>query len=311
MVRRFLGRLQPDAVGLVELEVWPNFLRLCRRREIPVAVINGRLSERSFANYRKVRALVAGTFGKLSLAAVQDEAYAQRFAALGVPDERVQVTGSMKWDNAVITDEVDGAAELAEAMGIDRGRPLVVAGSTAPDETTLIDEAVPDDVQLLIAPRKPEHFDQAARDMDHPRRRSQTETAGCANRFLLDTIGELRAAYSLSDVAVVGRSFGSLFGSDMSEPIAVGAATVIGPAVSDFGQMFEAFHSAGGILQVERPDLAGAIARLLADEAERRTLVERGRAVIREQQGASRRHADLLLELATRSGPRRPGKDHA
>jgi 3-deoxy-D-manno-octulosonic-acid transferase len=308
MVRRFLKRVQPDAVGLIELEVWPNFMRACQRRNIRVAVINGRLSERSFGNYRKLRPLVAGTFRRLALAAVQDEAYAERFRALGVADELVRVTGSMKWDNAIITDVVEGAEALAREMGIDLTRPLVVAGSTAPDETTLIAAAVPEGVQLLVAPRKPEHFDQAARDLGGPRRRSQPDQPGCPDRFLLDTIGELRAAYSLADVAVVGRSFGDLYGSDMTEPIAVGAATIIGPAVSDFAQMFAAFHAAGGIVQTDREQLAEAVARLLADEGERRGLVERGRSVIRSQQGASRRHAELLLELAG-SGPSRPGKE--
>ncbi len=313
MVRRFLSRLTPDAVGLIELEVWPNFMRACRRRGVPVAVINGRLSERSFRGYRRFRLLVARIFGELSVAAVQDETYADRFRILGVPAERVRVTGSMKWDNAVITDEVAGARGLAEALGIDPKRPLVVAGSTAVDETTLIDRAVPDEVQLLVAPRKPEHFDQAARDLNHPRRRSRTETAAAAdcraNRFLLDTIGELRAAYSLAAVAIVGRSFGSLYGSDMTEPIAAGAATIIGPAVSDFQQMFDAFQAGGGIVQTSRDDLAAAVQRLLADAEERRALVERGRAVIQRHQGASRTHAELLLEIAGRGGTTESGKE--
>ncbi|HEB60832.1 MAG TPA: hypothetical protein ENJ06_03310 [Phycisphaeraceae bacterium] len=298
MVKRFLDSVSPDAVGLVELELWPNFLRLCDRRGIPVAVINGRLSERSFRGYRRFRFLLGGFFRRLAAVAVQDEEYAARFREMGVAADRLRITGSMKWDNAVIEDQVPGAEKLARELGLSREVPIVVAGSTAPEETILIDRAVPDDVQLVIAPRKPEHFDRTARELGGPVRRSRPgEAADRSNRFLLDTIGELRAAYSLADIAIVGRSFGNLFGSDMTEPISVGAATIIGPAVGDFREMFKAFHEAGGIIQVSASELAETVSGLLQDEAKRKALAEKGRKVIREKQGASRKHADILREL--------------
>ncbi|MCK4872715.1 MAG: hypothetical protein KAS72_08325 [Phycisphaerales bacterium] len=296
-VSRFLDAVKPDTVGLVELELWPNFMRACERRSVPVAVINGRLSARSFRNYHRFRRLLRGMFRRLAACAVQDADYAQRFLAMGVSDDVVEITGSMKWDNAVVSDHVDGADELAAALGIDRDRPLVVAGSTAPDETELIDRAIPDGAQLLIAPRKPEHFDQAARELGGPVRRSAPSGTGRADRFLLDTIGELRAAYSLADLAIVGRSFGDLFGSDMTEPIAAGTAAIIGPAVSDFQMMFDAFHEADGIVQTTRDELADVVRGLLDDADKRRSIVARGRDVIHRHQGASQRHADILAGL--------------
>jgi len=302
-VGRFLDAVKPDAVALVELEVWPTFVEQCERRRIPVAVVNGRLSARSFSRYKWVRPLVRSAFGRLRRAAVQDDDYAERFIAMGTPAERVEVTGTMKWDTAVIADEVDGAGELAGVLGIDRSKPLIVCGSSGPGEEKLFVETLGRlDVQLLIAPRKPERFDEASMAMGEHVRRSRcdegtTREPGRFDRFLLDTIGELRKAYALADVAVIGRSFCPLYGSDMTEPIALGKATVIGPNVDDFRDMMAKLLAGDGILQVaDAAALKSAVQRLLdADTA--RDLAERGRSVIRQQQGATDKHARLILDL--------------
>ncbi|MCP3904759.1 MAG: glycosyltransferase [Planctomycetes bacterium] len=295
--RRFLDRVRPDAIGLVELEVWPAFTAACARRGIPLGVINGRLSERSARRYARVRALVRPSFSRLAFAAVQTEAYAERFRALGAAAERVVVTGTMKWDTAEITDTVAGADELANALGLDRSRPLVVAGSTAPEEHALLDGAVPEGVQLLCAPRKPEWFDQASRDLPGCARRSRGDVGSDRDRYLLDTIGELRRAYALADLCVVGRSFGSLHGSDMMEPIALGRATVVGPATGDFQATVDALLAGDGLVQIPATELGATIASLLADPDRRAALAANGRAVIEREQGATARHARLLIEL--------------
>jgi 3-deoxy-D-manno-octulosonic-acid transferase len=299
-VSRYLRAVRPDVVVLIELEVWPNFLTAAARRGIPVCVANGRLTQRSAAGYRRLGALVRPMFRKLALAAVQNEPYARRFREVGVPPELVQVTGTMKWDTAEIADAVEGADALAEAMGIDRNRPLVVAGSTAPGEHELLVEAVADGVQLLCAPRKPEWFDQAAAAMPGCARRSRGDRGSTTGRFLLDTIGELRAAYALADVAVVGRSFGNLHGSDMMEPVALGAATIVGPAVADFQDTVDALLAGDGLVQTDRENLASAIRQLLDDPDRRRELAGNARQVIRAQQGATDRNADLIRALIER-----------
>jgi 3-deoxy-D-manno-octulosonic-acid transferase len=305
-VRRFLDAVKPDVVGLVELEVWPTFVAECTRRGIAVCVINGRLSERSYGRYRKLRPLVGSAFGSLAKAAVQDEDYAERFAGMGTPAERVQVAGTMKWDTAQIADSVDGADTLAAALGIDRGRPLIVCGSSGPGEEKLFVEALGDlGAQLLIAPRKPERFDEAAAAMNDPVRRSQCPDGSIrrpepGRNILLDSIGDLRKAYALSDVVVVGRSFCPLYGSDMTEPIALGKPTVIGPNTDDFRDMMAKLLAGDGIVQV--PGVAGlrqAVKRLLDPQAGK-ALAERGRAVIRQQQGATARHTRLILDLLNR-----------
>lgn len=293
-VNRFLNAIRPDLVVLVELEVWPNFTAACRRRRIPVGVINGRLTRRSHRRYTRVRRFIRPSFQRLSFAAVQNRSYADRFTDLGVDSSRIHITDTMKWDTARISDDREGADALAEALGIDRHRPLVVAGSTSPDEHALLVEAMPEGVQLLCAPRKPEWFDQAARDLPGCARRSKGDRGSETGRFLLDTIGELRSAYALADVVVIGRSFGNLHGSDMMEPIALGKPVIVGPAVTDFQDTMNALLAGGGIVQTDRDRLAGVLADLLQDESRRFDLVEKGREVIRAHQGSTERNLQLI-----------------
>jgi 3-deoxy-D-manno-octulosonic-acid transferase len=233
----------------------------------------------------------------LSRVAVQNETYAARFRALGVPENRIVITGTMKWDTAQIADVVPGSESLASEFGIDRERPLVVAGSTAPGEHDLFARSLPDDAQLLCAPRKPEWFDRAAAELPGCARRSRQQRGSATGRFLLDTIGELRAAYALADVVVIGRSFGNLHGSDMMEPIALGKAVIVGPAVTDFQDIVEALLAGGGIMQVNADGLANALWELLNGADRRATMAARGRDVIRQHQGATEQTARLLLDI--------------
>lgn len=297
-IGRFLDRVRPDVMASVELEVWPNLVEACRRRGIPVVVVNGRLSERSFRGYRRFRPLVAPMFRGLTRVLAQEEAYAARFEALGVDRSRLEATGSLKWDSARIEDRVEGADELAAAMGIDRNRPLVVAGSTAPEEHALLEAAVPSGTQLLCAPRRPEWCDAAAAVLRGCARRSRGDRGSATGRFLLDTLGELRQAYALADVVVVGRSFGSLFGSDPVEPIALGKPTLIGPAVADFESAVRALVSAGGLVQCGPESLPDRLRELLDEPSRRREVAEAGRREIHRRQGASARTAAVLRELA-------------
>lgn len=301
-VRRFFDAVSPDAVALVELELWPNFLREAKRRGVPVGVIGGRLSERSFAGYSRLRRFVGGMFRSLEFAAVQDAAYAARFEAMGVPPGRCLITGSMKWDavapGAGTGSPSAGAVKLRDELGIDPGRPLVVAGSTAEGEEALLHAATPAGVQLLCAPRKPERFGEAASALPGCVRRSAGARARPgAERFLLDTIGELGRAYELADAVVIGRTFTPLGGSDPIEPIALGKPVVVGPHVDNFRTIVDAFDAERAIVRTERAGLGAALSRLLADEGERRRLASAGLACIEKHRGASARHAELLLSL--------------
>ena len=294
-VRRFLNRVRPDLVALVELEIWPNLLAACRQRGIPVGVINGRLTERSAGRYRKVLPLLGSMFRQLAFVAVQDGTYAARFRLLGVPDARISVAGTMKWDNAALAVDPAAADRLAESLGIDRTRPLVVAGSTAPDEHALLVESVPaPEVQLLCAPRKPEWFAAAAVALEGCARRSHGDHGSATGRFLLDTIGELRAAYALADVIVIGRTFVPLGGSDMVEAASLGQAVIVGPHTENFQSIVDELLKHDAIVQCDRNGLAREVRRLLDDRARREALAHKAREVVMAQQGATLRYARLL-----------------
>lgn len=295
-VGRFLDRVSPDAVALTELEVWPNFMQACGRRGIPVAVINGRLSARSFKGYRRFRGLLRGMFASLSAVAAQTEDYAGRFIEMGVPGERVHVLDTMKWDAAKIVDHIEGADELAIEMGIDRGRPLIVAGSTGVGEEKMLIDACPADAQLMLVPRKPERFEEVAGLSAEMVRRTKPGGDGVGKRlFLLDTMGELAKAYTLADAVIVGRSFNGWGGSDPIEPVALGKPTVIGPDHHNFADAVSALQTGGGILVTDRP--GRVVAELLNDPNRRAELAKRGREVILSRQGSTKRHADLLMKL--------------
>jgi 3-deoxy-D-manno-octulosonic-acid transferase len=332
-VKRFLDAVQPDVVALVELEVWPNFVSECAARGIGVCVINGRLSARSFNRYRWIRAAVRSTFGKLAAVGAQTEADAERFKAIGTCADRVQVLDTMKWDAATLADDVDGADELAAALGIDRTRPVVVAGSTGPDEERLLIEACPAEAQLVLVPRKPERFEAVARLDPKIVRRTQTipsapaaeshrdtplgdhgtstqndSVASKPRLFLVDTMGELGKAYALADIAIVGRSFNGLGGSDPIEPIALGKATVIGPDHANFAGVVSALEAGDGLIVTR--DVGDTIAHLLQNRDRAQALAANGRAVIRNRQGATRRYATMIESVLETSQPPRARAVH-
>jgi 3-deoxy-D-manno-octulosonic-acid transferase len=300
-VKRFLDVVQPDAVALMELEVWPNFVSACEARNIAVCVVSGRLSARSFARYRWLRRAIRPTFQSLAAVGAQTDADAERFKALGAPAKRTHVLDTMKWDTAAIADDVEGADELASAMGIDSSRPLVVAGSTGPgEEQTLIDQC-PAEAQLLLVPRKPERFEQVAQLDPNIVRRTQPRAAQADAHddrprvFLLDTMGELDKAYALADVAIVGRSFNGQGGSAPIQPIALGKPTIIGPDHANFAGVVHAFEQGGGIVVTKR--LHETIKHWLADRDHAQQIASHGRAVIRSRQGATNRYMQMIEQV--------------
>jgi len=293
-VRRALDRVDPDAVALVELELWPNFLAACRKRRIPIAVLNGRLSDRSFPRYKRFAFATRLWFRRLAFVGAQDERSAERFRALGA--DPVSAPGNMKWD-AATTPSDDAVREVAERLGVDRSRPLIVAGSTAPGEHELLRDALPDGAQLLVAPRRPEWFDPAAEALPGCVRWTNPEPRDGARVFLLDTLGKLTAAYALADVCVVGRSFDDLHGSDPMEPAALGKPVLIGPAHSDFRRPVQDLRSAGALRVVERDQLRGALRELVENAAEREAMARKAQTVADANRGATARHIALIRSM--------------
>ena len=331
VVARVLRRVSPSMIVLVELEVWFNLVRMATGWGIPVVVVNGRLTPRSVGRLRRLGRATKWMFRDLAWVGAQDEVIASRFRSLGVPADRVEVTSSLKWDSAAVTDKVEGADELACALGIDRCRPLWVCGSTGPGEEIMILDAyrrLLDDwtrlargVQagsvdksktagpiLAIVPRKPERFDEVARIIERAGfecvRRSECD--GGADLFpkprpavlLGDTMGELRKFYSLADVVFVGRTLVPLGGSDPMEVAALGKPVVIGPHTENFQLPVEALCMADAIRIIESADaLPSAIGAFLRDRVVAAKMGSRAREVVIANQGATKRTADAIVGL--------------
>ncbi len=303
MVRRFLDSVDPGLVLLGELELWPSFMKECQRRRIPVAVVNGRLSGRSFRMYSRGGRFVRRMFGQLAMAAAQTRLYRERFVALGVPPDRAVVGASLKWDAAQRAPDPEAAEALACDLGLDRDRPLVVAGSTGPGEEEAILRSRPPGCQLLLAPRNQDRWDEVAALVPGMTRRSRTARGSGRARgsragppvFLLDTIGELPLAYSLADAVFVGRSLGPMGGSNPLEPVALGKPTAMGPHCENFAEIVSQLVRGGGLV-VSRDPMAVA-AKWLADPDGAAQVGRAGRRVLEQNSGAAEQQARLVLEL--------------
>ncbi len=311
-VTRVLDRLRPSLIVLMELEIWPNFIRQCHKRGVPVVLLNGRMTRPSYQRYRLIRPIVAGMFNRLALLCVQDPNYADWFAALGAPRERIQITGTMKFDTATVADSIPGADELAKAVGLENG-PVWVCGSTGPGEEKLILDQYREllkqtpALRLAIIPRHPERFDDVARIITAAGfallRRSQTagQSAQGANYVILgDTMGELRKFYSLADAVFVGRTLVDLgprqHGSDMIEPAALAKPTIVGPFAGNFSEPMNRLREAKAIIEVNSgPGLAKAVEALLTDRESATQMARRAQQVVVSNKGATDQHVQAIL----------------
>jgi 3-deoxy-D-manno-octulosonic-acid transferase len=306
---RALRRVQPRCVLLMELEIWPNFLQSARRRGIPVAVINGRISERTFHGYQLARGLLP-QLDLLSIYCVQDRVYQQRLTDLGVAPARVHVTGNMKYDSVVMGRHAEAAALLRPWLA-PAGQLVLVAGSThADEEVWLLDavrKAVPDlPIRLVLVPRHPERSPAIAEALAAAGAAVVRWTAVCetlpplaaADVVLVDTIGQLQRFYSACDVAFVGGSLIPHGGQNMLEPAAQGRATVFGPHTTNFRRDVELLMAADAAVQVaDRSALVAALRQLCLDPVRRDALGRNALAVIAANQGATARTLELVAPL--------------
>lgn len=318
-VRAALDRVRPDVVGLVELELWPNFISAVAERGMPLVLINGRIGERSYHGYRRIRLLMRRVLAGFTALGMQTPEYARRMVALGAPAERVSVTGSVKFDGAPLQNDAQTVAELREQLGIAAGERVLLAGSThAPEEAVMLQSyaalaAEFPDLRLVVAPRHQERFDEVARlvqSSGRPLRRRSQPGAVCEPAkaigshvseqpvILLDTLGELSACWGLAEVAFVGGSLSRRGGQNMLEPCAAGAAVVIGPNTWNFRHAVELLSSAGGLATVRTPaELTAALRELLIDRQKADAMRSAARHAVASQQGATRATVDLLLDV--------------
>lgn len=321
-VRNAIRTIRPSAIVLVELEVWYNLTTIASSQGIPVCVINGRLTERSCNRLAMLGPLSKRMFQSLSWVGAQDDAIANRFKLLGVPGDKIDVTGSVKWDTAEVADRIDGDLELAGAMGIDVNAPLWVCGSTGPGEEAMILDAYSEikekvaDLQLALIPRKPERFDEVAAligkrgfgcvrrsdckadgpsSVPHPGRAGHLQPVV----FLGDTMGELRKFYSLADIVFVGRSMVPMGGSDPMEVAALGKPIITGSDMANFRDATTQLLDAGSLVQVDSPaTLAQQVVTIVSDAARRQKMGQSAKETVQKNRGATDASVRKVLEFA-------------
>jgi len=312
VMRRAFGNIRPTICLLMELEVWPNFVRLAKQSNAPIVVVNGRISDRSFPKYKRVKPLVKHIFQKVDLVLAQTEQYAQRFSEIGAGN--VIVTSSLKYDTAQITDKVKGTEALAAQLIISKER-IWVAGGTGPDEEKIILDIFSalkktgrfEDLRLVVVPRKPERFDDVARLIADAGfefvRYSTIKNTDVKYKdkpavVLGDTMGDLRKFYCLATVIFVGRSLVPMGGSDMMEAAALGKCTIFGPHTFNFRQTVDSLLADKGAIQVNDGDeLLHTMKKCLLEPDYAHEIARNGQNVIKKNQGATVRSIEQIGKL--------------
>lgn len=322
-VRRAIRHFKPSVVLLMETEIWPRFIREAKLGGSVLAIVNGRLSERSASRYSIVRPFISRVLADLDVALMQAVPDAKRITALGMPAERTAVTGNMKFDLGLAVTERGLTDALRDRFALDGARPLIVAASTHEPEERWVLEAfcsvangsgtVP---RLLIVPRHPERFDPVAdlivkfrsdasntwREYNFARRsEAQQASDKVADIILLDTVGELRAAYPLADVVFVGGSLVPHGGQSILEPAAAGKTVITGPHTHNFSEAVKAFLANQALVQIPDAspsnDLYSAFSELLKDRELREEIGGNALTVMSANRGATSRTIALLSGL--------------
>jgi 3-deoxy-D-manno-octulosonic-acid transferase len=314
VMKKAFDRLRPDAILLMELEIWPNLASIARRRSIPIVIVNGRISDRSFPRYMKFPKITRWMFEKVSLVLAQTQEYANRFIALGCGSCKVVVTSSLKYDTAQTDGAVSGTDRLAEQIRLENDR-LWVLGGTGPGEeqigldvfARLKKDPGLEALRLAIVPRKPERFDEVAAQIEKAGfdfvrfsklKENNSRAEGRPVVILGDTMGDLKKFYALAKIVFVGRTLVPMGGSDMMEPAALGRCTVFGPHTFNFKQTVDALLDDNGALVVaDAEELYDITKKCLENSNFADAIAAAGQKIIRQNQGATKKSVDAIVKL--------------
>ena len=312
IMQRAFSVIRPARVVLIEAEVWPNLAAEAHARRVPLVLVNARLSPRSEQRYRRFRVFVAPTFRRLDLVCVPEREDIDRWAALGVPRDRIRVTGSIKYDPDVQAESQAAAAPLWDASSVGASDGAVLfGGSTHRGEEEILAtvflrlrQQFPS-LRLFIAPRHVERLREIRAQLDALGLRvalaSKARMDGEPNKadcVLLDTTGELQRWYDIATVVFVGKSLTTHGGQNPVEPILAGKPVVFGPHMENFGMLARTLVSRKAAIQVRDADsLEQAIAELLQDTEARQRLVQNALEVLSTHKGATERAAALVHEV--------------
>jgi 3-deoxy-D-manno-octulosonic-acid transferase len=313
VVRRTLDLVRPKLFIMMETEIWPNLLRECRDRGVKTAVVNGRISARSFPRYRMIRPMMRRVLDHIDRFLVQSEESARRFIDLGADPARVVVTGSLKFDSLEVTStalQARARDRVLRYFRVPASRPVIVAGSTMKGEEAVVLRAfrrvrtANPNTLLVLAPRNPERFgeaEQLARQEGWKVARRSDLAVDAEPRVdvvVLDTIGELATIYQLGTVVFVGGSIADTGGHNVLEPAVFGKPIVFGPHMQNFLEIADAFVSNGAGVQLSgAEELEEAFLSLMSDPVRRARLGAAARALVEANRGANDKSITVLSTL--------------
>ena len=315
--RRALRTINPDAVLIMETELWPNFLRECEAREIPVALVNGRISRQSFRRYSAIKFFLKRMLRSLTVAVMQSDVDAGRLRDLGMPVERLHTAGNLKFDAKDISIPTEQTLEIQKRFGLRDDVSLILAASThAPEEKIILEsfKQLPGPARLMLAPRHPERFQEVASLIRESglswARRTDAPSPGDADAavLLLDTIGELPSTYALATVVFVGGSIVDRGGHNVLEPAAAGVPVITGAHTHNFHAIVDQLNQAEALVQLPpvegdrasaeaSTELARALTTLLVDANRRAELATRAKQLIATNRGAAERTIHLIAPM--------------
>ncbi len=310
-VEAALVRIQPELIVLAELEFWPNLLRTAQRCGIPIAIVNGRLSDESFRWYKRCRWLLRSSFAKLAGVAAQSQEYAQRFVELGVDSSRVAVTGNMKFDGAKSDRDNSTTHQFNRLLGRTSDQVIWLAGSTQDPEEQIVVQCYAalrtwsPQLRLIVAPRHPERCDSVIAEIQSQGfvavRRSKIDQSLPLRGdeiLVIDTVGELAAWWGVCQIAYVGGSMGDRGGQNMIEPSAFGCAVSFGPNTKNFRDVVSLLLTDdAAVLVQDAGDLQQFVQRCLEETAWRDEMGTRAQRLVLAQTGATEQTIGLLANL--------------
>lgn len=311
-VRRAMKRVQPDFLVLIELEIWPNLLLTAEKLGVPVVVMNGRLGEKSFRNYSRIRPVMRRVMRTLTLVTAQDEASAERFRSLGVAPEKVFNVGSIKYDGAQSDRQNEKTRRLARLWNVEPTDRIFLAGSTQEPEEEMAVEVfrrlapTHPELRLILVPRHPERFAEVEKLLEKTEFETQKRTDlsenheenGRAQILLVNTIGELGGWWGTSFVGFVGGSMGSRGGQNMLEPAAFGTCVSFGPNTWNFRDIVKKLltHDAAVVVH-DVDEMTEFVRRTLEDADFARMLGQNAARLVASQQGALKKTLDHFDQL--------------
>ena len=305
-MRRFIHGLQPKALVILETELWPNLMYQCQRAKVPTLLVNGRMSERSAAGYKRLDWLFAQTWGSLRYCGIQTESQASRFVAIGVEKDRVHTVGNLKFDLQIPDAQRE---QIQSYQNLLADRLIITAGSThAGEEATIlqafkkVQQSYPNAL-LILVPRHQERFDEVAdllqeHEFSFVRRRTGQPILADTQVWLADTMGELMLWYGLARIAFVGGSLITRGGHNPLEPLVFGVPIVSGRHVFNFQDIYNELDRLQAVRWVQDSDsLASTLIGLMATPETARRLSQEAQQLFADHQGATRRYLATIHQV--------------